>query len=95
LKWRGQDHLAGTSLPDGLLLLPDRVAVGRGTLSEIRRRNTYSIDLARLSERPEEKAKRLFISQPDSRPRKPDAFDIITKLNEAQKASAAATDATV
>ena len=74
------------------IIAVDRVAVGRGTLSEIRRRNTYSIDLARLSERPEDKAKRLFISQPDSRPRKHDAFDILAKLNEAQKASAADTD---
>lgn len=70
------------------IIAVDRVAVGRGTLSEIRRRNTFSIDLSRLSQRPEDKAKRLFISQPSSRPRKSDVRDTIAKLNQAQKASA-------
>lgn len=70
------------------IITVDRVPVGRGTLSTIRRRNTYSIDLDRLSERPEDKAKRLFISQPSSRPRKTDPADVIAKLIQAQKASA-------
>jgi len=79
------------------IIAVDRVAVGRGTLSEIRRRNTFSIDLTRLSQRPEDKAKRLFISQPSSRPRKSEVLDTIAKLNQAQKASADAKteDATV
>lgn len=79
------------------IIAVDRVPVGRGTLSEIRRRNTYSIDLTRLDQRPEDKAKRLFVSQPGSRPRNTDIVDTIAKLNQAQNAStdAKTTDATV
>lgn len=43
------------------IITVDRVPVGRGSLSAIRRRNTYSIDLERLDERPEDKAKRVLV----------------------------------
>ncbi|MBO9038440.1 hypothetical protein [Curtobacterium flaccumfaciens] len=79
------------------IIAADRVAVGRETLSDIRRRNTYSIDLTRLGQRPEDKAKRLFISEPGSRPRGTAVFETIAKLKQAQEAAAAVetTDAEV
>lgn len=57
-------------LDEARLITVDRIPVGRGTLATIRRRNTYSIEVDRFEENPEDGASRMRIVAPSTRPRR-------------------------
>jgi hypothetical protein len=71
------------------IITVDRVPVGRGSLSTIRRRNTYSIDLARLDERPEDKAKRVLAPRAGAQSNETDFAGLLEDMKRRQAAATA------
>ena len=86
---KGIDELAAFRL-----ITVDRIPVGRGTLSTIRWRNTFSVQMARFNDRPEDEPSQKPIVSAGGTPR-PTRADVIARIQALSAASSPAEVAAV